>query len=61
MKRRMSQRYALYFAAVACIVGGGLVTKFIEATSGAALIAGGTLLLGMLQKQLAPSVPKDVP
>lgn len=58
----ITKRYG-YISGVLCIVGGGLLTKFIDASAGAALVAAGAFVLGAIQKEWfqAPQTLGPVP
>jgi acyl-CoA hydrolase len=40
-----------YLSGVLMIVGGGVMTKFVDASAGAALVAAGAFVLGAIQKE----------
>lgn len=46
-----------YLSGVLLIVGGGLLTRFVDASAGAALVAAGGFLMGAIQKEWLPKTP----
>jgi len=52
----MNKRHG-YISGIALIVGGGFLTKYVDASAGAALIAAGGFLLGAIQREWFPTPP----
>jgi hypothetical protein len=50
----MNKKMHGYVGGVLLIVGGGMMNKFVDMSSGAALVAAGGFLLGALQKEWFP-------
>jgi len=50
----MKRKHKWFVIGLAIIVGGGLMIKYVEPTSGAALVAAGGWLIGKLQRELFP-------
>jgi hypothetical protein len=40
-----------YLGGILCIVGGGLMTKYVDPSAGAALVAAGGFVLGAIQRE----------
>lgn len=46
-----------YVSGVLLIVGGGLLTKYVDASAGAALVAAGGFVMGAIQKEWLAKAP----
>lgn len=52
--KRHHQRLLAYAGAIALVVGGALLAKFVETTSGLGLAGAGLVLMGKLAQQTLP-------